>query len=70
MRRALNGQVHPPGAHMTLLAKDTKLAMQAARDAGCSNPMGTVATDLFSQALAQGLSDLDDAQMLDFLKSL
>jgi L-threonate 2-dehydrogenase len=70
MRRALAGNVHPAGAHMTLLAKDTQLALQAARQAGCANPLGQVATGLFAQALAQGMSDLDDAQMLDFLKTL
>jgi L-threonate 2-dehydrogenase len=70
MRRALAGKVNPPGAHMTLLAKDTQLAMQAARDAGCNNPMGEVATGLFAQALARGMSALDDAYMLDLMKSL
>jgi L-threonate 2-dehydrogenase len=64
MRRALAGNVHPPGAHMTLLAKDTMLAMQAAKAAGCANPLGEIATGLFAEALAQGMSDLDDAQML------
>jgi L-threonate 2-dehydrogenase len=68
MRRALAGDVHPPGAHMSLLAKDSKLAMQAAQDAGCNNPMGQVAASLFAQALAAGMSDLDDAQMLRFLR--
>ncbi len=70
MRRALAGNVNPPGAHMSLLAKDTQLAMQAARDAGCANPLGEVASDLFAQALARGMRDLDDAQMLDLLKRL
>jgi L-threonate 2-dehydrogenase len=69
MRRALAGDVHPPGAHMSLLAKDSKLAMQAARDADCNNPMGQVAAGLFAQALAAGMSDLDDALMLRFLQS-
>jgi L-threonate 2-dehydrogenase len=68
MRRALAGDVHPPGAHMTLLAKDSKLAMQAAREAGCSNPMGEVAAGLFAQALELGMSELDDAQMLKLLQ--
>jgi L-threonate 2-dehydrogenase len=68
MRRALVGDVNPPGAHMTLLAKDTRLALQAARQAGCVNPLGEVATGLFAQALAQGMSDLDDAQMLALLQ--
>jgi 3-hydroxyisobutyrate dehydrogenase-like beta-hydroxyacid dehydrogenase len=70
MRRALAGDVNPPGAHITLLAKDSKLAMQAAQEAGCNNPMGKVASSLFAQALAAGMSDLDDAQMLDLLKTL
>ncbi len=68
MRRALAGGVNPPAAHMTLLAKDSKLAMQAAHEAGCSNPLGEVATRLFAQALAQGMGDLDDAQMLSLLQ--
>jgi L-threonate 2-dehydrogenase len=70
MRRAIAGNVQPPGAHMTLLAKDTQLALEAARAAGCANPMGKVATGLFAQALERGMSDLDDAQMLGLLKSL
>ncbi len=68
MRRALAGQTHPPGAHMSLLAKDTQLAMQAARAAGCNNPMGEAATHLFAQALAQGMAELDDAQMLNLFQ--
>ena len=68
MRRALAGQVNPPGAHMSLLAKDTKLAMQAARDAQCKNPLGEIATNLFAEALALGMSDLDDSQMLRLLQ--
>ena len=64
MRRALAGNVYPPGAHMTLLAKDTKLAMQAAFQTGCINPLGEVATGLFAHAIAQGMGDLDDSQML------
>ena len=55
---------------MTLLAKDTMLAMQAAKAAGCANPLGEIATGLFAEALAQGMSDLDDAQMLQLLKTL
>ncbi len=70
MRRAIAGKMHPPGAHMSLLAKDTQLAMQAAREAGCANPLGEVATGLFAQALQRGMSDLDDAQMLHLLQSI
>ena len=68
MRRALAGKEDSPGAHMTLLAKDTKLAMQAALDAGCNNPMGEVAAGLFAQALQAGMGDLDDSQMLKLLQ--
>ena len=68
MRRALAGKGDSPGAHMTLLAKDTKLAMQAALDAGCNNPMGEVAAGLFAQALQAGMGDLDDSQMLKLLQ--
>ena len=53
---------------MTLLAKDTKLAMQAAVDAGCNNPLGEVAAGLFAQALERGMGDLDDSQMLKLLQ--
>ncbi len=68
MRRAIGGQTNPPAAHMTLLAKDTQLAMQAALQAGCNNPLGEVATGLFAQALVRGMGDADDSQMLDLLK--
>ncbi len=68
MRRAIAGNIRPPGAHMTLLAKDTQLAMQAARDAGCNNPLGGVATGLFTKALESGMANEDDSQMLRLLR--
>lgn len=68
MRRALTGQVSPPGAHMSLLAKDSRLALEAGQAAGCQHPLGQAAAALFAKALALGMSDLDDAQMLDLLR--
>jgi L-threonate 2-dehydrogenase len=67
MRRALTGDV-APRAHMTLLAKDTGLAMDAGQAAGFTGPLGAVATEVFAQALRAGLAELDDAALLDFLK--
>jgi L-threonate 2-dehydrogenase len=68
MRRAVSGDFSPVRAHMSLLAKDTKLAMEMAGEAGFSNPLGKVATETFARALAAGMADRDDAQMLRFLR--
>jgi L-threonate 2-dehydrogenase len=67
MRRALAGDV-APRAHMTLLAKDTGLALDAAQVAGFTGPLGAAASAVFAQALRAGLADMDDAALLDFLK--
>ncbi len=67
MRRAIAGDFSPVRAHMSLLAKDTKLAMEMAGEAGFSNPLGSVAAETFARALAAGMADMDDAQMLKFL---
>jgi 3-hydroxyisobutyrate dehydrogenase-like beta-hydroxyacid dehydrogenase len=66
MRRAIAGD-YAPRAHMTLLAKDTRLAVQAAADAGFAGPLGTVVRDVFADACAGGLSDADDAALLKWL---
>jgi L-threonate 2-dehydrogenase len=68
MRRAVVGDFSPVRAHMSLLAKDTKLAMEMVDGVGFSNPVGKVATDTFARALAAGMADMDDAQMLRFLQ--
>ena len=68
MRRAVVGDFSPVRAHMSLLAKDTKLAMDMAGEVGFSNPLGKVATEAFARALAAGMADVDDAQMLRFLR--
>ena len=67
MRRALAGDFEP-SAHVTLLAKDTGLAVQAADDVAFDPPLGRLARDLFAQALGQGWADLDDAALLKLMR--
>ena len=67
MRRAIDGD-YAPRAHMTLLEKDTRLAVAAARAAGFAGPLGATAAGAFAQACAAGLADLDDAALLRWLE--
>jgi 3-hydroxyisobutyrate dehydrogenase len=66
MRRAIVGDF-APRAHMTLLEKDTRLAVQAAQSAGFAGPLGAAARDVFAQASAGGLDGLDDAALFQWL---
>lgn len=66
MRRAIAGD-YTPRAHMTLLAKDTRLALEAARKLGFQGPLGAAACDAFAQASAAGLAELDDAALLQWM---
>lgn len=66
MRRAISGD-YAPRAHTTLLRKDTALAVQAAREAGFVGPLGSVASEVFAQALARGWGHLDDAVLFQLL---
>ena len=66
MRRAIAGDF-APRAHMTLLEKDTRLAVQAAQSAGFAGPLGAAASDVFAQASAGGLDGLDDAALFTWL---
>ncbi len=66
MRRAIAGD-YAPRAHMTLLEKDTGLAVQAAADAGFRGPLGAAAHAVFADASAGGLADQDDAALLKWL---
>jgi L-threonate 2-dehydrogenase len=66
MHRAIAGDF-APRAHMTLLRKDTALAVQAARTAGFAGPLGPAAAAVFEAAVRAGLQDLDDAALLPFL---
>lgn len=67
MRRALAGDFEPR-AHVTLLAKDTGLAVQAADEVAFDPPLGRLARDLFAQALGKGWADLDDAALLQLMR--
>jgi L-threonate 2-dehydrogenase len=68
MRRAL-AQDFAPRAHMSLLAKDSKLALAMAQSAGASNPIGERAATAFAQALEAGMADLDDAALIRLYQS-
>jgi len=67
MRRALVNDL-APRAHMTLLTKDTALAVEAAKTAGFHGVLGPVAAQAFAQACQAGLADADDAAMLQWLR--
>ena len=67
MHRAL---VHDfaPRAHMTLLTKDTGLAVDAAKTAGFHGVLGPLAAQAFAKACEAGLADADDAAMLQWVR--
>lgn len=67
LRRAVAGD-YAPRAHVTLLQKDTRLAMEAAQAAGFGGPLGAAARDVFAQAAAAGLSGEDDAAIFKLLR--
>lgn len=67
MRRAIAGDL-APRAHMSLLEKDTGLAVQAALAAGFKGPLGASARDVFAKASADGLANADDAALLQWLQ--
>jgi 3-hydroxyisobutyrate dehydrogenase-like beta-hydroxyacid dehydrogenase len=67
MRRALADDFEPR-AHVSLLAKDTGLAVQAAEEVAFDPLLGRLAKDLFAQALVQGWAELDDAALLKLMR--
>lgn len=67
MRRAVAGDFEPR-AHLTLLEKDTRLAIEAARAAGFDGLLGARAAEAFAQAHAAGLAGLDDGALLLWLR--
>ncbi len=69
MRRAIAGD-YAPRAHMTLLEKDTRLAVAAAQSAGLKGPLGAAVRDVFAQASAGGMEGLDDAALFQWLGRL
>ncbi|MES2633324.1 MAG: NAD(P)-dependent oxidoreductase [Pseudomonadota bacterium] len=62
MRRAIAGD-YEPRAHVSLLHKDTRLAVEAASAAGFEGTLGPVARDAFESAARAGFSGLDDAAL-------
>ncbi len=73
MQRALQGD-YAPRAHLGLLAKDTALAVAAARQLGDApaypGPLGEAASKAFAQALAAGMADLDDSALFLWLQNM
>lgn len=68
MRRAIEGDP-APRAHMTLLEKDTRLAVEAALQLGFEGALGTLTRDLFAQASAGGLAACDDSALFGWFMS-
>ena len=56
------------GSHMRLLAKDTRLAMESAQQVGFDGWLGGPAAKAFALACEQGMTDMDDSQMLEFIR--
>jgi 3-hydroxyisobutyrate dehydrogenase len=69
MARALADDL-APRAHMTLLAKDTRLASEVASAVNCEAPLGQYAAQVFAKACDAGWADVDDAAMLHFLRQM
>ena len=67
MPRALAGDF-APRAHVTLLEKDTRLAMDMAGAVGFDAALGALARDAFAQASAGGLAQEDDAALLKWMR--
>ena len=57
----VEGQFEPPGAKVTLGAKDTRLLLQAAETLAAPLPFASVVHNRFLAAIAQGEQDLDFA---------
>lgn len=68
MRRAIAGDF-APRAHVTLLQKDTRLALEAARAVGFRASIGPAAHEAFNRAVAAGDAQLDDAALLRLFRS-
>ena len=66
MRRAIAGD-YAPRAHVTLLEKDTRLALECALAAGFEGTLGAAASAVFQRAHAAGLAEQDDAAIFKLL---
>ena len=67
LRRVFAGDTNI-GSHMRLLAKDTRLAMEAAQEVGFDGWLGGLTAKAFNDACAQGMTDMDDSKMLEFIR--
>ncbi|MFO1320956.1 MAG: NAD(P)-dependent oxidoreductase [Burkholderiales bacterium] len=67
MPRALAGD-YSPRAAIPILGKDLGIVTGAAREAGYPTPLGDAALSVFKGSIALGLSDLDDAAVLEFYR--
>jgi 3-hydroxyisobutyrate dehydrogenase-like beta-hydroxyacid dehydrogenase len=67
MRHAVAGDFEPR-AHVTLLEKDTRLAVAAAAKAGFEGPLGAHAARVFQKAHEAGMAALDDGALLELLR--
>jgi 3-hydroxyisobutyrate dehydrogenase-like beta-hydroxyacid dehydrogenase len=67
MRRALAGNFAPL-AHVTLLEKDTGLAMAAAQRVGFEGPLGAGAAAVFAQTRQAGWAEHDDGAVFAHLR--
>ena len=67
MRRALLGDL-APRAHVTLLEKDTGLAMAAAQRVGFEAPLGASAAAVFTQTRQAGWAEHDDGAVFAHLR--
>jgi 3-hydroxyisobutyrate dehydrogenase len=67
LRRAIAGD-YAPRAHVTLLEKDTRLAVEAARAVGFEGPLGLAASEVFAEAHQAGLAGEDDAALFKHVK--
>jgi 3-hydroxyisobutyrate dehydrogenase-like beta-hydroxyacid dehydrogenase len=67
LRRVLAGDT-TIGSHMRLLAKDTRLAMASAQQVGYAGWLGESAAKAFAMACEQGMTDMDDSNMLAFIR--
>lgn len=66
LRRALAGDTAPQ-AHMTLLTKDSGLAMDEVRRSGYPAPVSEAASAGFARAVADGLGHADDSALYRWL---
>lgn len=68
LRRAIAGD-YAPRAHTTLLAKDTRLALEAAAALGVQPALGREASAIFWRAIEHGLGGEDDASVFKLLRN-